>query len=452
MVLRDENDTLQTELQETRASLERVRREERRLSAALKKQAALLSSETNHRGKAAAAAAAAEKDAGPSKDGRSAGDSSSRTASASVWGDTSSTLSSSGAGSTDGDELDSSRSRTAGTEGSAPACSPKPPLSPLAGTPAGEVGAGQGPELPDLLEAARLSLTGTVSGWLKGMQAACSEGLRQALVLPWLLHKLFYLSTELIDERREELLNIFVGGGAAAAAEGAREEESAYMLRHLRRHYRTVFPLSGANLRAAVHNVMMALAHRCVGVSGFEIVNRAYAHQLRLYRCNGGATFRAFLRTTSEVSIRTRQAATHISVLTCTTPPLGMSCCCMLACTSRLSSFWAAYVEYFLKGWECVLILVLSTIYRLKTRSDRRWFTCFFLPSCSLLRMDRLRIIRYYGMLKTRKSKEGLKPYRVRKLFRERARGDHGVQIYRRSRKIFHPTSVFLDAFQGPTT
>ena len=365
--MRDENDTLQTELQETRASLERVRREERRLSAALKKQAALLSSETKHRGKAAAAAAA-EKDAGPSKDGRSAGDSSSRTASAaaaasaaSVWGDTSSTLSSSGAGSTDGDELDSSRSRTAGTEGSTPACSPKPPLSPLAGTPAGEVGAGQGPELPDLLEAARLSLTGTVSGWLKGMQAACSEGLRQALVLPWLLHKLFYLSTELIDERREELLNIFVGGGAAAAAEGAREEESAYMLRHLRRHYRTVFPLSGDNLRTAVHNVMMALAHRCVGVPGFEIVNRAYAHQLRLYsRCNGGATFRAFLRTTSEVSIRTRQAATHISGLTCTTPPLCMSCCCMLACTSRLSSFWAAYVEYFLKGWECVLFLLFS--------------------------------------------------------------------------------------------
>ena len=377
--MRDENDTLQTELQETRASLERVRREERRLSAALKKQAALLSSETKHRGKAAAAAAA-EKDAGPSKDGRSAGDSSSRTASASaaasaasVWGDTSSTLSSSGGGSTDGDELDSSRSRTAGTEGSAPACSPKPPLSPLAGTPAGEVGAGQGPELPDLLEAARLSLTGTVSGWLKGMQAACSEGLRQALVLPWLLHKLFYLSTELIDERREELLNIFVGGGAAAAAaaaaEGAREEESAYMLRHLRRHYRTVFPLSGDNLRTAVHNVMMALAHRCVGVSGFEIVNRSYAHQLRLYsRCNGGATFRAFLRTTSEVSIRTRQAATHISGLTCTTPPVGMSCCCMLACTSRLSSFRAAYVKYFLKrlgmrAYSLILSYCLYTIY-----------------------------------------------------------------------------------------
>eukprot|EP00752_Nemacystus_decipiens_P018725 g16788.t1 len=251
LILRDENDALRAELRETRASLERARHEERRLSAAFKKQAALLSSEPDQQhGKAAAAADNAA--AGPAKPNRRTDES----LSASVWGDTSSTLSSSGAGSTDGDDLDSSRA--AGTERSAPSAGspPKPPLSPLAAA----VPAGVGPELPDLLAATEQSLTGTVSAWLKGMQAACSEGLRQALVLPWLLHKLFYLSTELIDERREELLNIFVGG----AGEGAREEESAYMLRHLRRHYRTVFPLSGDNLRTAVHNVMMALAHSMI--------------------------------------------------------------------------------------------------------------------------------------------------------------------------------------------
>lgn len=259
LALREENGALRVELRETRASLERLRREERRLSAAFNKQAALLTSETKHDRKAAAG-----KESGVvARDSRTrTADSSSSSRAAApppVWADTISTLSSSGDGSTDGSTDGSGRARTEGSSPSASARSSKPPLSPLAVAPAG---AG-GPELPDLLECARLCLTGTVSGWLKGMQAACSEGLRQALVLPWLLHKLFYLSTELIDERREELLNIFVGGGvSAAAADGALEEESAYMLRHLRRHHRTVFPLSGDSLRTAVHNVMMALAHR----------------------------------------------------------------------------------------------------------------------------------------------------------------------------------------------
>lgn len=247
--LREENDALLTELQETRASLERARHEERRLSAAFKEQAAL-AREPKHDRKGAVAAVA-DKNVSPAKDDKTTADASSRAAS--LWGDTSSTLSSSAAGSTDGSDFGSSRAARTGRSHSA--CSPKPPLSPLAVVPGGV-----GPELSDLLECARRSLTGTVSGWLKGMQAACSEGLRQALVLPWLLHKLFYLSTELIDERREELVGIFVGG--AGDGDGAREEESAYMLRHLRRHYLTVFPLSGDSLRTAIHNVMMALAHR----------------------------------------------------------------------------------------------------------------------------------------------------------------------------------------------
>lgn len=106
--------------------------------------------------------------------------------------------------------------------------------------------------LREVLEGAKLSLAGTMGRWLKGMHAACSPEVRRALILPWVLHKLFYLSTELIDARREELRSNFVGG----VLEGVDREESAYLTAGL--------PLSGDNLRTAIHNIMMALARRCV--------------------------------------------------------------------------------------------------------------------------------------------------------------------------------------------
>lgn len=128
-----------------------------------------------------------------------------------------------------------------------------------------------GPLLPELVDDVRRSLTGTVSQWMHDMQAACSPSIREALVLPWLLQKLFFLCTELIDERREELVAIFVGsaGEDGGLEKGSAEMDSgtaAFMRRHLRRHHLTLFPLSGGNLKVATNKIMMSLAHRCVSL------------------------------------------------------------------------------------------------------------------------------------------------------------------------------------------
>lgn len=127
-----------------------------------------------------------------------------------------------------------------------------------------------GPLLPELVDDVRRSLTGTVSQWMQDMQAACSPGIREALVLPWLLQKLFFLCTELIDERREELVTIFVGGQGGGGEDGGLEQRrvemdsgtAGFMRRHLRRHHLTLFPLSGGSLKIATNKIMMSLAHR----------------------------------------------------------------------------------------------------------------------------------------------------------------------------------------------
>lgn len=119
--------------------------------------------------------------------------------------------------------------------------------------------------LRELVEHVHSSLTGTVSRWVKGMQAACCPEIKQALVLPWLLHKLFYLCSELIEEKRQEVATLFLAGvvcepGQEQAAMGVYASES--MHRYMRRHQLTLFPLSGDSLRVAVDKIIMALAYR----------------------------------------------------------------------------------------------------------------------------------------------------------------------------------------------
>lgn len=126
--------------------------------------------------------------------------------------------------------------------------------------------------LPELVEHVHSSLTGTVSRWVKGMQAACCPEIKQALVLPWLLHKLFYLCSELIEEKRQEVATLFLAGvvceaGKEQATMGVEASES--MHRHLRRHQLTLFPLSGDSLRVAVDKIIMALAYRWVNLFVF---------------------------------------------------------------------------------------------------------------------------------------------------------------------------------------
>ena len=122
--------------------------------------------------------------------------------------------------------------------------------------------------LPELVKHVHSSLTGTVSRWVKGMQAACCQEIKQALVLPWLLHKLFYLCSELIEEKRQEVATLFLAG--LVCEPGKKEQAtmgvdaSESMHRHLRRHQLTLFPLSGDRLRGAVDKIIMALAYRWV--------------------------------------------------------------------------------------------------------------------------------------------------------------------------------------------
>jgi len=280
LALREGNDALLNELDRVRALLKQARSEERRLSAALTTQASLVSNEEKKKDRSRPA---------DSKDHRGFcrntrnNSSLSSIASSSSDGITDCDLSSSRI------SIDSSTCSSSGRQESesppaahAPAPAPSPAHAPPVTAPALPEDDGA-PHLPHVLEQqARQCLTGTVSGWVKGMQAACSESLRQALVLPWLLHKLFYLSTELIDDRREEVVNIFVAEGA----EGAGAEESAYMLRHLRRHYLTIFPLSGDSLKTAVHKVMMALAHRYA-----QQQNTKYGSIYRMILCRGRMLF-----------------------------------------------------------------------------------------------------------------------------------------------------------------
>ena len=126
--------------------------------------------------------------------------------------------------------------------------------------------------LPELIEQVHSSLTGTVSRWVKAMQADCCPQIKQALVLPWLLHKLFYLCSELIEEKRQEVSTLFVGGvecepGSKEKATTMSLDASEFMLRHLRRNRQTLFPLAGDRLRVAVDKIMMALAYRWVNLS-----------------------------------------------------------------------------------------------------------------------------------------------------------------------------------------
>ncbi|CAM9608164.1 unnamed protein product [Scytosiphon promiscuus] len=289
---------LKAELQDAKSSLELCRGEEERLSAALDEKTALLNGEKNRRRdaetelrrcKSALAAAAAAVGGGLSGAGGAGGNtgggveapaaageedgcrgngrrhirrsSSSRSRSRSSSSNSRSSVNNSSSngsgGNHDGSRCSSSSRGGGNLEGPSSSSRDEPPPS----APPGCIGDGSdgGPGIPDLLERTELSLTGTVRVWVDGMQAACSPGLRQALVLPWLLHKLFYLCTELISERHEELLNVFVGG-----VKGAGAEEYAYMDRHLRRHYLTVFPLSDDRLKAAIHDIMMALAHSMI--------------------------------------------------------------------------------------------------------------------------------------------------------------------------------------------
>lgn len=236
--LQRSNSALLTRIDESRALLDQFRREERRLSDALAKQAVLLMTEREARRNAEEEVERCRMALGAAP------------------------ISSSSVPPVECSSKSGTAISNVAAEGSKATDSPARSKSSASDT------TDNGPSLPELSAKVRLSLTGTVSTWIMDMQAACSSEIKEALVLPWLLQKLFYLCTELIEDRREDLVDLYLGGGDGAEHDDRMStklsaEASEFLHRHLRRHHKTLFPLSGPGQRIAIDKIMMALAYRC---------------------------------------------------------------------------------------------------------------------------------------------------------------------------------------------
>lgn len=118
-----------------------------------------------------------------------------------------------------------------------------------------------GPTQLELVASVRNTLTGTVSTWVRNMQAEHSPGIKEAEVLSWLLHKVFFLCAELIEERREELISVFRGKQTDGCDDGKLDPPTAaFMHQHMCRHYLTLFPLTGEELQNAHDKIASSLA------------------------------------------------------------------------------------------------------------------------------------------------------------------------------------------------
>lgn len=117
------------------------------------------------------------------------------------------------------------------------------------------------PSQIDLVEQVRKTLTGAVSSWVSRVQGGCCDGIEEAEVLSWLLHKVFFLCAELIEERRESIVSVFRGRRAGTCDEDDNLDPStaAFMHRHLCRHYLTLFPLSGGELEKVHEKIAWSL-------------------------------------------------------------------------------------------------------------------------------------------------------------------------------------------------
>lgn len=134
-----------------------------------------------------------------------------------------------------------------------------------------------GPKDPlEIVELVRSCLTGTVSRWVKGMQTACNPETVEGLVLPWLLQKLFDLTSQAVRKRRDELLHYFEGGNKIDSREApmglshaAHESATAHESVMHRRVLSHQLALSGDKLKSTMETIMKSLAHRYEHRSNF---------------------------------------------------------------------------------------------------------------------------------------------------------------------------------------
>lgn len=124
-----------------------------------------------------------------------------------------------------------------------------------------------GPLLPELLENISVSLTVTVSQWVRGMNEWCSPDIKDGLVIPFLLQALFSLCYEFIEAKHRDLVAPFWDGLAEASAKQETRmpaDTADFLYHHLSRHRHTLFPLSGASLKTAIKKITLALSLRWV--------------------------------------------------------------------------------------------------------------------------------------------------------------------------------------------
>lgn len=112
------------------------------------------------------------------------------------------------------------------------------------------------PTLPEIEAHIRRALTVTVSEWIEEMPPALSS----AVSVPWFLSQVF-IECFWVVRRRMDMHTEFMNGGVGQEDRaGTTDEATVDMFRqHIRRHHRTLFPLTGEQLRRACHEVVSTL-------------------------------------------------------------------------------------------------------------------------------------------------------------------------------------------------
>ena len=149
------------------------------------------------------------------------------------------------------------------------------------------------PTLLELQADVRRVLTISVSEWIEDASPVLDPG----FTVQHLLAQLFHACRDVVDSHHTGIKAFFLGGAAAGAAAreccdeagviSMDEATESFMRQHMRRHYRTLFPVDGTPFQRACHGIISRLAAtggavdtesrvRHLVASGLEVVVQEY--------------------------------------------------------------------------------------------------------------------------------------------------------------------------------